>query len=139
MADGGKADRPHTRARCKPTPRPGFWRARATASSAAASLTMRLAVVRMPSRWARMTAWLMAWERPKSSALTIRRRLASRDAIVGRGRAQEQAAPGAENEKGFLAFAQARGARPENLEMPALQLAQQPPINRAHQLGGGHG
>src|SRR5271156_2528708 len=127
MADGGNADRPHTRARCKTPPKPGFWRARAIASSAAASLTMRLAVVRMPSRWARTTAWLMAWERPKSSALTIRRRLASRDAIVGRGRAQGEPAPGAKNEKGFLAFAQACGPRPEDLKPPALQLAQQPP------------
>jgi hypothetical protein len=37
-------------------------------------LTIKLAVVRMPSRWARMTAALIEAERPKSSALTIRRR-----------------------------------------------------------------
>jgi len=37
-------------------------------------LTMRLAVVRMPSRWARTTAALMPCDRPKSSALTTNRR-----------------------------------------------------------------
>ena len=46
---------------------------RATASSQAGSFTIKLAVVRMPSRCARTTAALMECERPKSSALTMRR------------------------------------------------------------------
>ena len=37
------------------------------------SFTIKLAVVKMPSRCARMTASLMECERPKSSALTMRR------------------------------------------------------------------
>ena len=48
--------------------------AREGAASLNAALTIRLALVRMPSRCARTTAWLMECERPKSSALTMSRR-----------------------------------------------------------------
>src|SRR2546427_9201944 len=72
----GKAERPQTSVKWRPTPSRGFSRARATASSQAASFTIKLAVVRMPSRWARMTAALMPRERPKSSAFTMSRRVA---------------------------------------------------------------
>src|SRR5665213_197127 len=134
-----KVELPQTRVKCSPTPSFGFWRAKAIASSAAGSLTIKLVVVRMPSRWARMTASLIERERPKSSALTIRRRTASRGSIVGHSGAGNQLAPGAEDEQDFLAFVQAGRARTKNLEAAALKLAEKPPIDRTHQLRRRHG
>ena len=90
MRRAAKAECPQSSVRCKPTPSFGFSRASATASSHAGSFTIRLAVVRMPSRWARMTAWLIEAERPKSSALTISRR---RDRARARRHSLGDAAP----------------------------------------------
>src|SRR5688572_23596134 len=95
---------------------------------------MRLVVVRMPCWWARMTAALILGERPKSSAFTIKRRGASRRAIVRRNRSGKHAIPGAENQEELLSFVEPRGMRAENIEASALQLAQQPPIDGAHQF-----
>ena len=47
---------PHSNVRCKPTPSFGFSFASATASSKPGSFTIRLALVKIPSRCARMTA-----------------------------------------------------------------------------------
>src|SRR5260370_30460198 len=142
ILSAGKAEWPQIRVRCRPTPRRGFCRARATAWSQAGSLTIKLAVVKMPSRCARMRAWLMEAERPKSSALTMRRRsgitpILSR-AIVGRHRARGQPIPGAENEQDFLSLVQPRWTGTEDVEAPALEFAQQAPIDRAHEFGGDH-
>src|SRR5204863_82963 len=52
----GAAGLPCARTRCRPTPRRGLSRASATASAAASPVTMRLVLVRIPSRWARTTA-----------------------------------------------------------------------------------
>src|SRR5213594_4032564 len=139
MAPGGNAEVPQTRLRCRPTPSRGFCRASSTASSAALPLTIRLAVVRMPSRWARTTAWLMECERPKSSALMMSRRPASRRPIVGNQRAGAEPIPGAEDKKQFLKFADARRRGVKHVELLGFEFLQQPPIDRAHQLGGAHG
>src|SRR5258705_11237101 len=60
--------------RWSPPPSRGLLRAIGTASLNPASFTIRLAVVRIPSRCARSTALFILEDRPKSSALTIRRR-----------------------------------------------------------------
>ena len=67
-------DGPSITTRCSPTPRPGSTRARRTASAAAGPATIRLAVERMPCRWAISTASLTSADRPKSSAETMTRR-----------------------------------------------------------------
>ena len=71
---GARAACPMSSVRCKPTPSRGFSLASRTASAAAVSFTIRLAEVKMPSRCARITAWLTASDKPKSSAFTIKRR-----------------------------------------------------------------
>src|SRR6185437_1490645 len=149
----GNAEWPIRSVRCRPTPRRGICFASSTASAQCGSLTIRLAVVRMPSRWARMTASLMDCERPKSSAFTISRRAAtlpagvagrssaprvSDAAIAGRGGAGNEAAPGAENEEQFLAFAEPRRCGAENVELLVLEFPQQPPVDGAHEFGGDH-
>jgi hypothetical protein len=53
---GGSAECPHSSVRCRPTPSLGFSFASATASSKPGSFTIRLALVKIPSRCARMTA-----------------------------------------------------------------------------------
>ena len=121
MLSGGKAEWPYIRVRCNPTPRLGFSRASATASSQAGSFTIRLAVVRMPSRCARITASLIEAERPKSSALTISRRgvesgLGRLGAIAWRRRPGNEPAPGAQDEQRLLAPAQARALGAEDVE-----------------------
>jgi hypothetical protein len=70
---GGSTGRPSTSTRCNPTRKPGLRRARATASSAAGPLTIKLAAVRMPVRCAVSTASFTSTAAPKSSAVTIRR------------------------------------------------------------------
>src|SRR5579862_8532935 len=159
----GKADLPQTNVKCRPTPSLGFSRANSTASSHPVSLTIKLAVVRMPSRCACTTASLMECERPKSSALTMSRRPESgvrssefgveetggmtrglaqdslRYSVVRGCRAEGEPQPGPENQQGFLYFIQAGGFRAEHIESLLLQFLQQPPIDRAHQLSGDHG
>src|SRR5437868_10337175 len=85
-----------------------------------------------------MTAALMLLERPKSSALTMRRRRGSRRSIIGRQRTAALPQPGAKDQQDFLEPAQARLLRSENVELPRLELVQEPPIHRTHQFGGGH-
>src|ERR1017187_9390861 len=90
-----------------------------------------------------MTAWLMELERPKSSALTIRRRgIETRPvrlvAIIGRFRAGYVSPPGEQDEQQLFPPAQARHLRAENVEALPLQLAEQRPIDRPHQLGRDH-
>src|SRR5437867_5936544 len=167
ISRGASAELPQTRLRCRPTPRRGFARASSMASAAAAPLTIRLAVVRMPSRCARRTAWLMECERPKSSALTISRRAGERSdevlkywdgedavlqhsitpslhfpapsgSIIGNQGAGGEPVPGAQDEEEFLRFTDARKRGSENVELLRFEFLQQPPIDRAHQLGGAH-
>src|SRR5690242_2189784 len=129
MRDCGSAECPHNKVRCKPTPRPGFSLAQATASVQAGSLTIRLAVVRIPSWCARMTAWLIEWDRPKSSAFTMSRRrqpgagLAS-DPITRGHRAESEPVPGARNQQQLLALVQPGWAWTEHVVAPLLQLVQ---------------
>src|SRR5688572_15592451 len=106
---------------CKPTSRRGFTLAMITASSHATSPTIRLAVVRIPSRCARMTASLIDFERPKSSALTMSRRRASGRAIVRDDFARGEPQPSAEDEENLLAFADARRFRTEHVELARFQ------------------
>src|SRR6185295_6326137 len=69
--DGGSVGLPSTSTRCSPTRRRAIALARATASPAAGAETMRLAAVRIPSRWPCSTASLTSGAAPKSSAVTI--------------------------------------------------------------------
>src|SRR5438093_1488701 len=117
----------------------------------------------------------METERPKSSALTMRRRgglmpmgkslivisnqwcadrkhraitieimitiktmAASRGTIIWRNRARNKPAPGPKDEQDFLSLVQARQLGAEDLELTPLQLAQEAPIDRAHQFGSHH-
>src|SRR5258708_31481867 len=98
-------------------------------------------------------------ERPKSSALTIKRRASEAAvtgperstgalercctpsgsrAIVGRNGAGYQSPPGPEDEKDFLPLVQARQFGAEDRELLPFQFSQQPPINRAHQFRSNH-
>src|ERR1035437_5626 len=85
-----------------------------------------------------MTAWLIEAERPKSSAFTTRRRGGELDAIVVGPTARGESQPGAQNEQGLLSLVKAGYLGTKNVEALPLQLAQQPPIDRPHQLGGHH-
>src|SRR5208282_101268 len=106
-------------------------------------------LVRMPSRCAWMTATLMDRERPKSSALTMRRRTNCRlpiadcrlsaRSIIGCGGADRKAQPALENQKDFISAAEPCRLRAKNVELLRFQLEQQPPVNRTHQFGGDHG
>ena len=88
------------------------------------------ALVKMPSRCARMTAVLMEDERPKSSALTIRR--LSGSAIICSDISRGGPQPGAEDQQNLLRFVQSGRARAEDVEFFAFQFLEQPPVNRAH-------
>src|ERR1041385_3170205 len=58
---------------------------------------------------------------------------------IGRShRPGDQTEPRAKNQENLLAFVEARQLWSKNVETVALELAQQPPINRAHQLRGCH-
>src|SRR3984957_8414930 len=70
----GSSGAPSTSTRCSPTRSRGGARARRIAPAAAGAPTIRLAAVRMPCWLACSTASLTAWCRPKSSAVTIRKR-----------------------------------------------------------------
>src|ERR1700722_303789 len=85
-----------------------------------------------------MTARLMELERPKSSALTTRRRADSGRAIVRRHRAGGHAQTGAQDEQNFLALVEARWFGAEDIELAPLEFAQEPPIDGTHQFGGDH-
>src|ERR1700681_2940415 len=74
MRSGSSSGRPATTTTCRPTASVGLARARATASCAACSATIKLAAVTMPSRWPRSTASFTGIASPKSSTVTIRRR-----------------------------------------------------------------
>src|SRR5581483_1453355 len=129
MSRGGKAAWPCESVKCNPTPSRGCAFAKATASSNAASFTIRLAVVRMPSVCARMTASLMDGVRPKSSALTISRRGRSGRSIVRSHQPGGGPQAGLEQQQQLLAFAEPRRLGTEDVELLPLQLAQQPPVN----------
>ncbi len=60
-------------------------------------------------------------------------------AVVGGGGAGGEAEPGAEDEKDLLGLGEAGGVGAEDLEALALELAEEAPIDGAHQLGGDHG
>src|ERR1017187_6129040 len=135
---GGSAAWPISNVRCRPTPSCGFSFASFTASAKPGSLTIKLALVKMPSRCARMTAAFTEGERPKSSALTISRRF-SRLAIAGRSGADGKAQPRLENQRELVRLAQFQRLRAENIKFSALQFLQQLPINGTHQFGGDHG
>src|SRR5690348_10752412 len=85
-----------------------------------------------------MTASLMERERPKSSALTIKRREGSRRAIAGRHCAGGKFEPGPQDQKEFLAAGEPRRFGAEHIEILPLQFLQQPPINGTHQFRGDH-
>src|SRR5438045_9139571 len=80
----------------------------------------------------------MVAERPKSSAFTIKRRGFSARSIIGNHGSGKQPVPRAANEQKFLSLAQASGMRTKDIETLEFQFAQQTPVNRTHQLGGGH-
>ena len=73
MVSGGETGTPSVRTMWQPTPRVGWARATATASSNAGPLAMRVAEVRTPAEWSSPMARLMPGVRPKSSALRMRR------------------------------------------------------------------
>src|SRR5438067_1509907 len=154
---GESAECPCNNVRCNPTPSVGFSRASLTASANPGSLTIRLALVRMPSWCARMTASLMLAEPPKSSALTISLRASaveagvgatvasclpeitsSRSAIVRHHSSGKHAIQRAQNQQQLLSAAHARRIRAEDIEALQFQFAEQPPIDRSHQLCRGH-
>src|SRR6266850_3145929 len=81
----------------------------------------------------------MERERPKSSALTMRRREPRLNAIVWRHCTRSEAVPCAQDEQKLLAFVQARLFWAEDVEALALEFVQQSPIDRAHEFGGYHG
>src|SRR5882724_2122031 len=72
IADGGSVGLPSTSTICRPTRRRGIFLASAAASPAAGAETIKLAAVRMPSRWPCSTASFTSSAMPKSSAVTIR-------------------------------------------------------------------
>ena len=72
-ASGGSTGAPSAITRCRPTARFGRRWARATASPAAGAPTIRLAVVRIPSRCPISMASLTGSASPKSSPVTMRR------------------------------------------------------------------
>src|SRR5882724_8360217 len=134
----GSAECPISKVRCSPTPRLGFSLASATAAAKPASFTIKLAVVKMPSRCARMTASFTECERPKSSALTMRRCFLGL-AIAGRGRAAGMAQPRLKNKRELVRLGQFQRLRTEDVKSSALQFLQQLPIDGTHKLGGDHG
>src|SRR5215472_16606478 len=116
MRCGGRAAGPSMTTRCSPTRRPGSALARRTASAAAGAATIRLAEVRMPSRWARSTPSLMASERPKSSAVMMRRFFASAPSP----RPSPSRGEGVESSGGAMALTQ---------ELEELHALAQPPLH----------
>jgi len=79
--------RPWQTTACSPTSSAGLSRASSAAGSALGSATIRLAARKIPSRCARMMPALTSGDKPKSSALTIRRfKLRHRDYRKARGR-----------------------------------------------------
>src|SRR5690242_11956619 len=104
-----------------------------------------------------MTASLILAEAPKSSALTISLRgraaeaaeeatvascrpeiTSSRNAVVRHHRARKHPIPGAQNQQQLLPAAQPGGIRAKDIEALQFQFPEQPPVNRSHQLRGGH-
>ena len=65
--------RPRQTTACSPTSSSGLSRASSAAARAAGSATIRLALRKIPSRCARVIPALTSGDRPKSSALTMRR------------------------------------------------------------------
>ena len=97
----------------------------------------------------------MEWERPKSSALTMRRRpdcglriadcgferdpVISRRAIIRSRRSQNKTQPRLENQRELVRLAQFQRSRAEDIEAVRFEFLQQPPVNQAHQFSSHHG
>src|SRR5581483_3661818 len=132
---GGEAECPCSNVKCKPTPSFGFSFANFTASSKPGSFTIKLALVKMPSRCAQITASLAECDRPKSSALTISRLDV---AIIGCCRAQRESQPRLENQGELVWLGQFQRLCAKDIEFISFQFLQQPPIDRAHQFSSDH-
>src|SRR5436190_22600927 len=86
-----------------------------------------------------MTASLMDGERPKSSALTMRRLAASGRAIIWDDIPGHNAQPGAQDEHNLLSLAYACQFGTKHVEFSSGQFFEQSPIDRPHQFRRSHG
>lgn len=62
-----------------------------------------------------------------------------RISVITRGGAEGEAEPELKDKGQLLRLGESHWPATENIELGALELFQQPPIDRSHKLGGGHG